>query len=262
MKHIPLFLALNAVLLLSIQSASATVYNYTISASGIPASGAGVTYDNGGSAPVDDLLTGDPGSSSLITAITGTTGNKYSALSLNVDTLFDTTGLTIADLSGISFNYIGTATNDWQLSIYTNQVAGDTSFYNDRFTGLSIGASSTWATSNADTAGYFTLVTNKGGGYTGSISDSLTDLGSNATYGPEQIQYLYLEAGASGNSSVITDNLDGITLTRANGDVVNIDFIPEPSTVALEMVGFVALGFMAYRCRIARASSLQFVGRA
>jgi hypothetical protein len=39
----------------------------------------------------------------------------------------------------------------------------------------------------------------------------------------------------------------GETLTAANGSIVTISAVPEPSTWAMMLLGFAGLGFMAYR---------------
>lgn len=258
------------------ESASATVFNYTVYPSDVaPAGTAGALFSGDGSyntafaGPVTaDPTSGAPGwgTSSFVSNITGlnSTTNvngtyKYSEFQLpNLDALFHTSvPLTVGDLASISYetkNNSGTS-QDWDVRIYTVKAnSSDPGFYQSRIESPNpVAGNTNWNNWDLNSNAKTVDVVNRALGTTTDTSSAssltpggatLSQLSSVYHYGSQTILYMSFLAGASGNGSPISTNLDGIQITLTNGDVANINLAATPEPASVVMIGLGAIGLL------------------
>jgi len=177
---------------------------------------------------------------------------KYVGLAIDFNLAFQPEGLTLGDLADITYyTKKGSSTSalDWSIRIYTQPTVGGT-WYGYRFDGKTPNAADTdWHLWDADSSGWFTAGQVASPKSSLSFTKSLSELASDSTYGSLSLLYMVLVAGSSTNTQSILNSLDGITITRANGDQVKIDLVPEPGTFALLFGGLGVLRLLHSRRR-------------
>lgn len=154
------------------------------------------------------------------------------------------TALTISDIVGITYwTKKGSVNNsDWSLRLYSEKLPGQTSgWYGHRFEGATPASSnSDWNMWDANSAGWFhTVAEGRSGGSTDKTGYSLTEL--HDEYGSENILYFSIFSGSSTNIKPISNYLDGVVISLANGDQVRLDLVPELGTLVLGICGGVIL---------------------
>ncbi len=261
-KMSPLVVAWMAI----VGAAAATTYDYTVYPSMVaPAGTPGALFSGDGSfndsnaGPVTaDPTTGTPGwgSSSFVSNISGnlsaTPGGtyRYSEFQLpNLQALFhSSTPISIGDLAQISYytkNNSGTV-QDWDIRLYTVPQANNAHYYHARFESVNpTSTDSNWHQYNGDFTNVHTGVVSPPG--MTNVDTPLANLSVSqlaAAYGSQQILYMSFIAGASGNTSPISTNLDGIQITLANGDIANINLAATPEPSALVLGGLGAAGLL------------------
>ncbi len=229
--------------LLSPSWAGAGTTTYTVTPTDQTGTGYGASADAGGGIAVGDTTDGAPGwgSSSFISV---GINSEFDIVPTQIPALGT---LKISDLKSISYNSKNNSstTEDWDLRIYTVNDGSnpkDTTFYLNRFESPNPQAGNTnwhaWSTDNS------VAVTNVHGGdktdtAVNTSADGLNDLDAN--YGTETIEYIAFISGFSGQQTPITDNLDGITFTLNNGNVVKFDLVPEPASLSILGIGTIKL---------------------
>lgn len=179
------------------------------------------------------------GDTSIVTNIDGVNA-KYTQLYINIQLAFMTpVTLTISDIVGITYwTKEGVANSgDWALRLYSEPVPGQSSgWYGHRFEGSSPAPGNTnWNMWDANSAGWFKTVASGSGGASDTTGYSLTGL--HANYGSEKILYFSIFAGSSTNMGPISNYLDGVVISLANGDQVRLNLVPEPGIIALASLG-------------------------
>ncbi|MDB6175652.1 MAG: hypothetical protein JWL59_4963 [Chthoniobacteraceae bacterium] len=241
-KHDILNLLPLAVGLALATTASATDYTFNLAPSDINNGILSAGGTGGESIPIglaDSPIGWESGS--FVSNIDGA-GNRYSQLYVNLPLALGVSSITLDDLAGIKYFTKEGTTNalDWALRIYTKPVAGVTSFYQYRFDSINPAGSNEWSLWDANTAGWFTNVSDRsnGGNTNTAISQSLSQLTGNYS---GDLLYFSLFTGASGNTSPLSNGLDGLVVTMANGDAVRINMVPEPVTASFLVLGSLLL---------------------
>jgi hypothetical protein len=185
-----------------------------------------------------------------------TVAGQKSEYYVSPQTLFGITGdVTIGQLSSISYwtekatDHI-TVPGDWFIIIYTQK--DDTLSPHGSWYGNRINSEPYFSQNLTETAGTWTQWVTGGpsnklrffdstGGYFGSYTDGfLSDLTSNAAYKDQKILCFSVQTG-SGWANGFTGLVDGLSITRTNGDVGQVNMVPEPATVALLGLGALSL---------------------
>ena len=194
--------------------------------------------------------TGAPGwgASSFYSNVNGSLdpapGKDYTALRLNIENVFQSANpMTVSEIADISWwtknEVVGG--RDWQIKVYT-QGPSASIWYTTRININHGEATDTnWHQWSMTANGVSSIHDKASNSY-------LPDNDSNdewseiiAAYGAEEIKYIDVIAGYATASPPVNSFLDGITIYRDNGDVANIDLVPEPASLLLLILG----GFMA-----------------
>jgi len=245
----------------------ATVYNFDVGpddlASGKPEfvspHGTGSNnfgYDWDSAAP--GVAAGAPagwGDSSFIASVDGSSAlesERYITFRIGFNGLFASdASVTIGELASISYftnRLTGLAGNDWWLTIYTVATGSDdsASWYKSRIQvhpngGLSAGV---WNQLSTDGAGANALNafydSNSGRTLSNATWSDVINGITARDYSVEEIMMIDIKLGYN-NGPVIESQLDGISFTHTNGDIVNINAVPEPTTMALIGAGVAAM---------------------
>ncbi len=153
---------------------------------------------------------------------------------------------------------------DWRPTIYTApQGAGDQgSFYRNRIqalpqnsAGLNAPANqwNTWATDPGTNQLQF--FTNRPGFTAQDIqfseltSGPVTRGANSWDFRAEEVMMIDLTMGANSGGGTGASQLDAVVLTLTNGDILNLNLIPEPGTIALASLGLIGLTGYAVRRR-------------
>jgi hypothetical protein len=195
------------------------------------------------------------------------------------ESYFDATALfgyavTVGDIASISYwtdKPGNSGSPDWSLYIYTDKVAGDSSFYNSRLTAepyLTNTPSANdpantwtqWSTSGGTTNALTFYDSARDGGVQGTYSDpTLAGIqnggnayawsgGSSNNYNTEDVLYFSVQTGSAwayGFNGLV----DGLTVNLKNGDsaAINFEATPEPGTLFLGGLGGLGLLVAAKR---------------
>ena len=134
---------------------------------------------------------------------------------------------------------------DWFFQMYTSPYDGSpgSSWYGNR-----INSEPYFSANLTETAGEWTLWDSAGTantlrffdsstGYFGSYTDGfLSDLTSDSTYSSQNIMYLSVGLGTAWADG-FDGQIDGLSIELTNGDVAEINFVPEPATLSLLGLG-------------------------
>jgi hypothetical protein len=227
-----------------------------------------ITVTPTGNVSVAAVAPGAPGFGSTSFQYSGTGDNKGEVY-ISSSSLFSSP-VTVGDLASVSYftNKPGASdTVDWSFYLYTAKggVNGNTgSFYGTRLTSEPIYsnagpvAANTWHQWQSSDMRFYDQA--RDGGIQGTNTDptfaqitggpvTWAGNGNTVDYSSEIINLFSLQTGSAWSAGF--DGLvDGLTITLKNGDTATVDFsaaVPEPSTWAMMILGFMGVGFMAYR---------------
>ena len=142
--------------------------------------------------------------------------------------------VTVSELDNLSYftNWVSGA--NWQVKIYTAPVDGeDTSWYRNRFNFNRAPDATGWNQTDIDALGV-DWIHNKTSN--ASLHDQTLDY-VKTTYGSEVIMWIDVIAGYMTDSPAGDTYLDGIEISLTNGDIANVNLVPEPTTMVLLGLG-------------------------
>ena len=174
-------------------------------------------------------------------------GVDYTAIRLSPRDIFGTAGLTLGEISDISYYTKWISDLDWQLKIYTEgEEAGDWYGHRFNFSRPDFG-NNDWNQSSAnDNMLVYDIATKTTGGSTVIPgTGKLTDL--HANFGNKEILFIDIISSYMTDSPPGDSYLDGIEIRLDAGDVATMNLVPEPTTIAL--LGFGALSLIRRKRR-------------
>lgn len=146
--------------------------------------------------------------------------------------------LTISDIASISYN-VNSSTEHWFLKIYTrpDNVNDQASWYGFSFTNNygSIATDGTWVEWSTGSGGMLDLDDRNGQGAGTNYMDWAT---FESTYGNELVEMISVQTNSGPGTA---GAMDGLVITLDNGDVGQVNFVPEPTSIALLGLGGLAL---------------------